>query len=414
MNKEMKHYIAYTVFSFVPLIIFLMPNTNSGELLGEKFLTFLTFIPYFAFLAIGFLGLKLNQTRILFTAMILLLAYHFLLEPEILKPLGIGKIRLRQILSLSVPLGLSLLFSLKEAPLWDWRSALRFALGWAPILFFSSLFMITPFKFNNLSSWEFIPFLSGVIPQLSYIALLVLGIFTFINKDTKIKPFMTAILFSFIAFYTASYVGIKSGIKEDIFTPNTILCFSAVSFILLHAIYQMYWQRVYIDELTAIPNRRALDEKLLSLNGEYAIAMIDIDHFKKFNDTYGHDEGDNVLKLVAKTLESVLHDKVYRYGGEEFCAVFKGLDSEDAQMYANKARRKLESRDFHIRGKSNSTDRSKADRGKTKKGKKVKVTISIGVSAPDDKANTATLVIKKADNALYKAKEKGRNCVVAA
>jgi diguanylate cyclase (GGDEF)-like protein len=106
-----------------------------------------------------------------------------------------------------------------------------------------------------------------------------------------------------------------------------------------------------------------------------------------------------------------LGDKAYRYGGEEFCAVFKGMDAEDAYIFANRARRKLEERDFFIRKKNNG--RSKKDRG-TPKGKKVKVTISIGVSGPDAKASSPEQVIKKADTALYKAKEKGRNCVVAA
>ena len=62
----------------------------------------------------------------------------------------------------------------------------------------------------------------------------------------------------------------------------------------------------------------------LHLSGEYAIAMMDIDHFKSFNDNYGHDEGDNVLRLVGSMLNQELGDRVYRYGGEEFCAVFKG------------------------------------------------------------------------------------------
>ena len=62
----------------------------------------------------------------------------------------------------------------------------------------------------------------------------------------------------------------------------------------------MYWEKVYIDELTGIPNRRAFDEYLKKLGRKYTIAMMDIDHFKKFNDTYGHSEGDNVLRFVAK------------------------------------------------------------------------------------------------------------------
>jgi hypothetical protein len=205
-----------------------------------------------------------------------------------------------------MPMGLSLLYALKEAPLVDWRSATRFGLGWGPILILSLFFIISPASFNGFVKMKFIPFLGNTIPQVSFVSALILIGFSLWMQDRKIKPFLMAILFSLIPFFTASYAGMKVGLSSEIWYPNNIFCFSVISIILVHSIYQMYWQRVYIDELTAIPNRRALDEKLLSLSGEYAIAMIDIDHFKKFNDTYGHDEGDNVLRLVAKTIESVL------------------------------------------------------------------------------------------------------------
>ena len=107
-------------------------------------------------------------------------------------------------------------------------------------------------------------------------------------------------------------------------------------------------------------------------------------------------------------------DKVYRYGGEEFCAVFKGVSGEDAYMFVNKVRRKLEERDFYIR-KPNSKrlHTSSSDRRKAKRnGKKVQVTISIGLANPNKKAKTAEAVIKLADQALYKAKRKGRNRVI--
>ena len=171
---------------------------------------------------------------------------------------------------------------------------------------------------------------------------------------------------------------------------------------------------MYVDELTDISSRRALDERLSSMTGEYAIAMMDIDHFKDFNDTYGHDEGDNVLRLVGGLLSEELGDKVYRYGGEEFCAVFMGVSGEDAYMFVNKVRRKLEEREFYIRKPNSKREHTSRSNRKKKKrnGKKVHVTISIGLASPGRKSKTPGDVIKLADLALYQAKKKGRNRVV--
>ena len=120
------------------------------------------------------------------------------------------------------------------------------------------------------------------------------------------------------------------------------------------------------------------------------------------------------MRLVGSVLNQELGDKVYRYGGEEFCAVFMGVSAEDAYMYANKVRRKLEEREFYIR-KPNSKRESTSsfDRRRAKKaGKKVQITISIGLANPSKKAKTAEEVIKLSDQALYEAKRKGRNRVV--
>ena len=82
------------------------------------------------------------------------------------------------------------------------------------------------------------------------------------------------------------------------------------------------------DTLTGLPGRRALEERLRSLGGRYTIAMVDIDHFKNFNDQHGHDVGDQVLKLVAARLAEVGGGgRAYRYGGEEFSVLFRGRRS---------------------------------------------------------------------------------------
>src|SRR2546426_9194380 len=86
----------------------------------------------------------------------------------------------------------------------------------------------------------------------------------------------------------------------------------------------------YEDTLTGLPARRALNEALLRLGGQYSVAMIDVDHFKRINDRHGHDVGDQVLKMIAAKLAQVSGGgKAYRYGGEEFAVIFPGRKAEE-------------------------------------------------------------------------------------
>ncbi len=179
------------------------------------------------------------------------------------------------------------------------------------------------------------------------------------------------------------------------------------------------YELAYRDELTTLPGRRALNERLESLGRRYVIAMLDVDHFKKFNDTYGHDSGDDVLKMVAKHLAAVGGGgTAYRYGGEEFCIVFPGRDVEACRPFlealrATIAAYKMQLRDIKHRPQSEKVARERRGRRtKSRNGKSVSVTISIGVAAQDGGTDSAEEVIKAADAALYRAKKKGRNCLV--
>ena len=192
--------------------------------------------------------------------------------------------------------------------------------------------------------------------------------------------------------------------------------FGAASAILLYAMFDLYWQRVYTDELTGLPNRRALDEYLRTLGRRYTVAMVDVDHFKRFNDRYGHDEGDNVLRLVARVLANSSRGRVFRYGGEEFAVVYRSTPVDAAAERLEVAREKLGTREFWIRAQRAKRGRgSKKDRGRTSiTGRTcVKVTASFGVAERDGRTQ-ATAVLKQADRALYQAKKRGRNRVVAA
>ena len=166
----------------------------------------------------------------------------------------------------------------------------------------------------------------------------------------------------------------------------------------------------YLDDLTGLPGRRALNEHMMRLGRQYCLAMLDVDHFKKFNDTYGHDVGDQVLKLVASKLAQVRLGKAYRYGGEEFCVVFAGRELEECLAPLEELRSMIEHAHLKLRNpkrpKSNRKGRKQRGHG-SDRSDTVSVTISIGVAEHQPKQNT----LKQADKALYRAKAGGRNKV---
>lgn len=167
------------------------------------------------------------------------------------------------------------------------------------------------------------------------------------------------------------------------------------------------------DQLTNIPGRHALEVDMKHLGRKYSMAMVDIDHFKKFNDTYGHDIGDDVLKLVARVLkETTGGARAYRYGGEEFTIIFKGKYTEQVKEHLQALISEIQNYDITIRNTHERPDDHEVGMKKRGKNSKpadvVNVTVSIGL-ADSTTTRQPEEVLKLADNALYKAKETGRN-----
>jgi len=144
----------------------------------------------------------------------------------------------------------------------------------------------------------------------------------------------------------------------------------------------------------------------MKLSGKYSVAMVDIDFFKKFNDTYGHDVGDQVLKMVAQVMKGVNGGgKPFRYGGEEFTIIFPGKSVNEAMSYLEELREKIEKSPFSQKDKNKNKKKRKTN------GKILHVTVSMGVAEKNDKNKKSDEVLTAADKALYRAKKKGRNCV---
>lgn len=182
--------------------------------------------------------------------------------------------------------------------------------------------------------------------------------------------------------------------------------------ILVTAIIINSYNLAYKDELTQLPSRRALKQQLASLGKTYSLAMVDVDHFKKLNDNHGHDVGDEVLKMLAADLQRVEGGgKAFRYGGEEFMIVFAGKDASSAATYLDALRNKIASKPFIVRNKKRPKDKPGQKQKKSNKPEELNVTVSIGVAEKQAKHSSTQDIMKSADNALYKAKKKGRNRV---
>ncbi len=156
----------------------------------------------------------------------------------------------------------------------------------------------------------------------------------------------------------------------------------------------------------------SLKEDLAKLGERYTIAMLDIDFFKKFNDTYGHNVGDQVLRFIASIIKNVSGvRKAFRYGGEEFTLIFPGKGLEETVPHLEELREAIARRSFTLRGKGRPRKKPGQVRPGTGPTKKVQITVSIGVSGKDRRAYTPDYVVAAADSALYLAKRQGRNRV---
>jgi len=230
------------------------------------------------------------------------------------------------------------------------------------------------------------------------------------KKDGQVSPLAVGIGGALVAFF----IGCEWARSEAVFGVFA----AAAGAMLVVAMLQESRRLAFNDELTGLPGRRALQEAMAGLGPSYSLAMADVDHFKSFNDTHGHDIGDQVLKLVAARLAQVNGGgRAFRYGGEEFTVLFPELSLKEALPHLEEIRGSVEAYRMAVRGEDRP---KKREEGEKRRGseepdsrppdKILSVTISIGGAEPGAGMAPAQ-VLKAADEALYRAKRAGRNRV---
>lgn len=267
----------------------------------------------------------------------------------------------------------------------------------------------------NAEGRELLPFFKkdifpmelGKITPISELALLVflIAFIILIIRQVLLKStqdiYLVGVLFSLFL--------ILHNFSNQIF--HTVF-FTVSGVMLIVSVIQYSYSIAFYDELTGLPSRRALKQDMMKLGINYSIAMLDIDFFKKFNDSYGHDTGDEVLKLVASIIKDVSGGgKAYRYGGEEFTILFPGKHIGDVLPHLEELREKVSKRGFYVRSKNRPKKKPKKPTSNSNSSKPIRITVSIGVAQKNENNKTPDIVLKSADSALYRAKKKGRNCV---
>jgi diguanylate cyclase (GGDEF)-like protein len=398
---------------------------------------------YVAVFAAGLLlAWRFNSSRVLFSLLVLLLAHRavdFFSAGRLHTGPGRTAVALAALL---VPLNFIAFAAMRERGLTVAGIAPRFGL-----LFFESVVFAVLCRPENSPADPHHPSAAG-IPfwiLLSFAAAIAVFVRRFFQTRKPIEPgFMWSVAAVFLWLEFA-----PAGKMSDAYVATAALILGA-------SLIETSYVLAYHDELTGIRGRRAFNESLLSLDQQYAIAIVDIDHFKKFNDTYGHDTGDQVLCMVAKRLSQVAgNGQAFRCGGEEFAIVFRNTSAKEAFEHLDALRQVIQKSTFHVRGAERRAEKA-ADRatekrsnlendlraGKPDRRKSISkkaltgsrrdsrprlssgaqlreneqsdhlsVTVSIGVAEPSTRYRQPEQVIQAADQALYRAKNKGRNRV---
>jgi GGDEF domain-containing protein len=387
------------------------------------------FYYYAVFIAGILLAWRFHSSRVLFALIMLLLAHRaidFFSAGRVVSA-GPGRIAFEAI-ALLLPLNFIALSLGRESGL-----SIPAITPWLVCLFLESVFVAVICRPGATASPAFlhVAFLGRSlfhwtkIPQPALLAFAAAFVVLLVRFVLHRKLVESGLLWALVA----TFLGLQANAVDRI----AIAYWATAALLLVASIIENSYVLAYHDELTSLPARRAFNEALLRLEAPYSIAVIDIDHFKSVNDTYGHDTGDQVLGMVAVRLARVNGGgQAFRVGGEEFSILFPGKSMKEVLPHLESLRAQVEESRFRVRSlpERRSAPRGAGRRIADKKGTTrrarphkfpanvavdgLSVTVSIGVAESGPKTREVEQVIQAADKALYRAKKIGRNRVESA
>lgn len=376
-------------------------------------------LPYFVFAVAIVLGVVFAQTRVahlavLMTTVTALLNYFFYVQ------IDLGRAAATVLLAaLLIPPLAATLFRLNERGFFTTHGAIRGGITLGVIVILLLVSAIPPFTDSIAGA------VGGMrgslsrlfpVPAIGLLALVLSAPFLILPKEHE-SPRLGGLLLASVWLFFCG-LGFRSSLWNGGKDHAALVLFmSGAALTLVGAILESAWWHANMDELTELPGRRFLKHHLRCLGPEYSIAVIDLDFFKRVNDTYGHDVGDQVLRFLAFQLRRSRAGTAYRFGGEEFVMVAEGPDFDGFVGRLDELRASIQTKEFVLRA----SDRplKKPRRGAGKGGSRagansIVLTVSIGAARSGRKYASPQEVLEAADRALYRAKEGGRNQVCRA
>ncbi len=361
-----------------------------------------TVFPFTVAAAALLLGWRFNRSRLVFAIALLALTEYLLLR-------GIDSPRDRfffQAVTILLPINLALVALLPERGTLTPPGLLRWVLLGAQVLIVVFLARSFPDKVLKFLTAHLLParFTAWTpVQQPAIIAFVAIGVLLVMAWWREPQSPVRGYFYCLIAAFAA--------LSWPAAGPGQEIWLATAGLIVVVAVIEASYMMAYRDGLTELPGRRALNEALPRLSGQFTVAMVDVDHFKRFNDTYGHDAGDHVLRLVAARLaQAPGGGTAYRYGGEEFALVFPGKGQDECLPHLEELREIVETSRFTMRRRFRPRNKPKNDKGR-KSRQAITITVSIGVAERNHRNASPDQVVQAADKALYRAKEAGRNRV---
>ena len=392
---------------FIPgALLLLIAFRLSRLFLVEKLPLLVRIYPYVVWAAGVLVAWRFNRSQLFFAILILAVsdrALFYLAAGQ--PPEGAAAVIAFNAISFLLPLNLLFISMMREQGFLEKRNLWRLGLVAFEVIVVALICVFKPLNLGLFLKNSFIKTPIFKTLPLAQPALFAFGLvflmlaFRYLRSRGVIEcGFIWVLVLSFFALNTSKT------------RPALTIYFATAGLALGISVIETSLGLAFQDELTGLPTRRAFNEALSKLGSRYTIAMIDIDFFKKFNDRYGHQVGDQVLRLVASKLErSAGGGKAYRYGGEEFAMILPGKDVNESIPHLEILRQIVEELKFIVRSKERRSGKTKKMRKHKESRNQERITISIGVADDGGRPSSPQDVIKAADQALYRAKRDGRN-----